>query len=114
MTESHPDLADLVARIASFNDVWHALRDLCPDEDADEPSLAGLRDLKSVLQARLLRDPRRVAFLIRDEDPRLVESCYTVALYEPLAGRRDACHLPERVARRVLTEREISALLVER
>ena len=76
MALTEAEALSLVARIVAFNDAWHALRDLWPDRNADEPALASLRDLKGALQARLIRDGAGLAYLRRDDDPRLAEPCY--------------------------------------
>ena len=109
MPDPHP-AANLVEEIVELNNVWHALRELWPDQDEDEPSLSGLRDMKAVLQARLLREHPDLAFLAVDGRPSLPEPCYSVALRRPVGGFRDACHLPVRVARYLLTDREIAKL----
>ncbi len=113
-TKEEQEAIGLVVRIIAFNDAWHALRDLWPDSDPDEPMLAGLREMKACLQARLIRDGGGGAYLVRDLDSSLPEPCFSVGLRRPIGGRHDACHIPERVARRVLTAREIEAALVER
>jgi hypothetical protein len=110
---SEEEAVTLVARIVAFNDAWHALRELRADGAVDDPSLASLRDIKGALQARLLRDGGGLAYLERDEHPSLPERCFTVALRRRVGGRSDACHLPERVARQVLTPSEISFALDE-
>lgn len=112
MELSEKEALTLVKRIVAFNDAWHALRDLHPDAGIDDPSLVSLRDFKGVLQARLLRDGGGLAFLRRDDDPRLPEACFSVVLARRIGGRTDACHLPERVARQVLTPREIARALL--
>lgn len=105
------ELEDLVVRIEAFNNLWHALRDLGGQADLDPLQLAGLRDLKAVLQARLLREGGGVAYLARDTQTPTTEPLLSVRLRKPVAGRVDACHLPERVAWALFTPRELASFL---
>ncbi len=97
--------ADLVTRIVAYNDAWHALRALAADGDPQEPSLAALADLKALLQVRLLTSEH--ADLVVDPNPNLPEACFSVRLRTRIAGRVDACHMPVRIAKRLLSDEDI-------
>ena len=101
----------LVARIHHVNGGWHALRELWPPAEGTNVVIAGMRDLKALLQVQLLRDPGSPAFLVEDLESALLEPCYSVQLRDRSQGYSNACHLPIRVARELLTERELAELV---
>lgn len=95
------DAAVMVVReVVALNDAWKSLQDLLGPTD---PSTLLLRDMKSILQARLLRDGH--AHL--EEDTEGQTDLWSVRLPSRLGGRSDACHLPKSVAERLLTEEEL-------
>ena len=102
----HATPEHLVRRIHLINGGWHGLRDLWPEAEGQDPVLRGMRELKLVLQLQLLRHDPAVATLTLDDRPELPEPCFSVRLLRPIAGFRDACHLPVRVAKLALTEAE--------
>jgi hypothetical protein len=120
----HPSPKELVDKIVAFNNCWHSLRDNLKNESErvseDQQamlqllkiSIANLRDIKARLQIQLLRHPSNPAHL--RYDPRVkVEECYTVELKENISKRRDACHLPIRVAQRLLDSTELKRFCIE-
>ena len=109
----HADLPALVERIHLINGGWHSLRKLWPPADQRDPVLQSMRTLKALLQAQLLRLHHPAARLVLDENPELPEPCYSVRLQSRVAGHRDACHMPVRVAHSCLTPEELTRFTSE-
>lgn len=102
----------LVRRIRAYNDVWHSIRDGVLGEDVDVSAAQRIaRAGKGLLQAELLRRFPELSFLADHTPPGSAEALYGVQLTRPLAGHRDACHLPVRVAEANLTDFEIADAL---
>ena len=119
-----PTVNELVDKIVAFNNCWHSLRDNVKREtersSVDQQtmlkllgtSIANLRDIKARLQVQLLRHSSGIAEL--RYDPRVkIEPCYTVALKTKVSKRDDACHMPARIARRLLDKDEFDRFCVE-
>ena len=98
-----PSLESLLREIIAVNHSWKWVRE---HHGADADLAAALRDLKSRLQVRLLRaHPERVRLVT---DPEATEEpLFSVRLTPPVGGRRDAEHLPVRVAERLLSPDEL-------
>ncbi|WP_026734296.1 hypothetical protein [Fischerella sp. PCC 9605] len=97
----------LVREIVAVNHAWKAARELFGD---DSPLSTSTRDLKTCLQVRLLREhaPSKV-YLVNDpvESNQVGEEIYSLQLREKVGDRLYAEHLPVRVAREFLTEKEL-------
>ena len=98
-------LEDLVTEIVAINKGWKAAAKLLGE---DSPLAVSMRDLKSCLQVRLLRWHPEEVFLERDEEAE-GEPLFSLRLKSPVQGRRDAEHLPVRVAEALLSGEEILA-----
>ncbi len=72
------------------------------------------RDLKTCLQVRLLQSyaPTRV-YLALDKEANASEPLYGLLLREPIGDWRDADHLPVRLAKEVLAEKELQQFIEE-
>lgn len=123
MTLIEPSPKELVDKIVAFNNCWHTIRDdirretehVSEDQQTMlrllKTSIANLRDIKSRLQVQLLRHSSGIAELRYDPDEKR-EPCYSVALKERISKRDDACHIPIRIARRLLDADELKKLCV--
>ncbi|GAB4301235.1 MAG: hypothetical protein Fur0025_41320 [Oscillatoriaceae cyanobacterium] len=99
----NPPLAQLVSEIDAVN---HASK--VADQFGDIPQLAeSLKEMKSRLQVRLLRQYADRVYLELDEETESSEPLYGLRLREPVGGRTDAAHLPLRVAKEILSPEEI-------
>lgn len=118
---SENEIVDLVKRIVAFNNCWHTIRDdikresnhVSDDQEAMLEllgnSIKNLRDIKSRLQIQLLRRGGGLATL--EYDPKIQsEACYSVRLARMIAKRKDACHIPVRIAKRLLYPEELEIL----
>ncbi|MFT6371800.1 MAG: hypothetical protein ACJAZT_000529 [Gammaproteobacteria bacterium] len=103
----------LVAQIIAMNHAWK----LAVERWSGESNLANsLRDRKSCLQVRLLRDYQNWCFLRLDLDHTEGEDLYSVRLMQPITlengyERRDAEHMPVRLAQEFFTEDELSEIV---
>lgn len=90
----------MVGQIHAVNHGWKLAQDLFGPES---PIAKGLRDQKSVLQARLLRThPDSVALEL---DPRIEgQETYGLRLQVPCGPWQDAAHMPAAYAQRHLNE----------
>lgn len=103
----NPSIEQLVTEIIAVNHAWKEAKNLF----ALNTSLAdSLRDLKARLQIRLLRSyaPKSV-YLMADNDPNEYydEPLYGLGLTETVNGRKDAAHMPIRVAQQNLSALEL-------
>ena len=113
----------LVKKIEAYNNCWHSMRDAIEEErklaledtkmlDIMDKSIKELRDIKGLLQVQLLRESNGLAYLKVDTDSKwLGEDCYSVVLRQKISGRIDACHLPVRVAKKLMLDSEIEYFL---
>lgn len=101
-------IEQLVTEIIAVNHAWKEAKDLfnCPNT----PLANSLRDLKARLQVRLLRSyaPSQV-YLTVDTNPNSDddEPVYGLQLVTSVNGRKDAAHMPIRVAERNLSAQEL-------
>jgi len=104
--ELNPSLETLIREITSVNHAWKQVSEQLLDQTA---GLAiSLRDLKSSLQLRLLRNYPQQVYLAFDEETESEEPLYSVRLREPVGGYWNAAHLPVRVAEEILTPEELT------
>jgi hypothetical protein len=107
--ELDPSLKTLVTEITSVNHAWKQVSEQLLDQNA---GLAiSLRDLKSSLQLRLLRNYPQQVYLVLDEETESEEPLYSLRLRDRINGHWNAAHLPVRVAEELLTEQELTQLI---
>ena len=101
-------IEQLVTEIIAVNHAWKEARDLF--DRPDTPVANSLRDLKARLQVRLLRSyaPDQVYLIVdtnfnSDYD----EPLYGLQLVTSVNGRKDAAHMPVRVAEKNLSAQEL-------
>ncbi len=95
---------ELIDRILIINHSWKASR-IC---FGDSSSLSrSLRDLKSLLQIRLLKSCHPEIYLEIDAEA-TDEPLFSLRLAEPINGRSNVEHLPVRVAERLLSDEELT------
>ena len=103
-----PSIEQLVTEIVAVNNAWKEAKYLFGYQDNHLAN--SLRDLKASLQVRLLRShaPESV-YLQKDSDPNedYEEDLYGVQLVKSVKGRRDAAHMPIRVAEEILSTAEL-------
>ncbi|MGO1246549.1 MAG: hypothetical protein ACTHY5_06805 [Oceanisphaera sp.] len=104
---------NIIERIITLNHAWKVARD---DFGAKNAITQALRLQKSSWQATLLRDFPQQAFLRRDvENSTDEEVLFSVRLVNPATingvVRRDAEHLPERIAQQLFHPQELVNLL---
>lgn len=103
------DLEKLVFQITAINHAWK----LSQNRWSDKSNLVNsLRDRKSCLQVRLLREFPSSCFLHLDLDNIEGEPLYSVRLNQPVKlkngfERRDAEHMPVRLAEEFFSEKEL-------
>lgn len=101
--------AELLIRIISFNHAWKMARQRHGNDSAISRML---RDQKSILQSVLLR--QGLAYLMLDLDAE-DEPLFSVRLHQSIVlngvARKDAEHMPVRLAEEIFTEQELQALL---
>ena len=107
------DINNLVERIITLNHAWKIARD---DFGAKNAITQALRLQKSSWQATLLRDFPQQTYLRQDlENSTDEEVLFSVRLVSPATingvVRRDAEHLPERIAQQLFHPQELLALL---
>ncbi|HEY9695177.1 MAG TPA: hypothetical protein V6D15_23490 [Oculatellaceae cyanobacterium] len=112
----NPSIEQLVAEIVAVNHAWKEARDLFGKAS---PLAISLREIKTRLQMRLLRSyaPEQVYLELDtkveqvngelDPEAEAGEPLYGLLLRKPINGRRNAEHLPVRVANEVLSESEL-------
>jgi len=97
------ELTTLVGVVHTLNHTWKCA---AVAWGKDAPAARTLQKLKGVHQVRLLRMyPGRVS-LARDPD----DPAWSVRIDPPATSHWNAAHLPEHVARELLTEAELTAL----
>ena len=97
------ELATLVGVVHGLNHTWKRAAEAW---GKDAPAARTLQKLKGVHQVRLLRIfPGRVTLAHDPED-----AAWSVRIDPPLARHWNAAHLPEHVARDLLTDAELAAL----
>lgn len=104
----NPSIEQLVLEIIAVNHAWKEGQDLF--DRADNHLANSLRDLKARLQVRLLRSyAPELVYLMTDSDPNrdYDEPLYGLRLVESVNGRRDAAHMPIRVAEENLSAKEL-------
>lgn len=113
------EITQIVKKIEAYNNCWHSMKEAIAEEKKQdsteeqvsnllENSLKELRDIKGLLQVQLLRESDGLAYLKIDTDSKwIAEDCFTVVLNEKIAGRKDACHLPVRIAKKLMLPSEI-------
>lgn len=109
--ELKPTLEGLLGSIIRVNRVWKLIQTRRGGED---PIATTLRKTKSMLQLRLLRSFPDVAGLIDATDQaEQTEEQWSIILESPIRLRtgeirRDAAHLPKRIAQRMASREEIT------
>lgn len=104
----NPSLEQLVLEIIAVNHAWKETQNLFGR--ADNHLANSLRDLKALLQVRLLRSyAPELVYLMTDIDPDqdYDEPLYGLQLVKSVNGRRDAAHMPIRVAEENLSAQEL-------
>lgn len=104
--ELNPDLETLVTEINTINRTWKEASEVLLDSNAGLST--SLRDLKSSLQVRLLRNYPQQVDLILDDETESEEPLYSLRLRQPVANYWNAAHLPVRVAEELLTPKELT------
>jgi hypothetical protein len=109
------ELAETVYKITSMNRCWKRALDNWSD---DSPIANMLRLRKSSLQVYLLREHPGKVSLKLDRENDEGELLYSVRLSQPVTlpngvTRRDADHLPVRIAESLLSKEEIDSLVQE-
>ena len=102
----------LVTEIIAVNHAWKAAKDLF--DRVDNHLANSLRDLKARLQVRLLRSyAPELVYLIIDNNPDLDydEPLYGLQLVKSVNGRKDAAHMPIRVAEKNLSVEELQKFI---
>jgi hypothetical protein len=111
----NPSIEQLVTEIVAINHAWKEACELFDDRE-NSPLAQSLRDLKTCKQIRLLRSyaPLGKVYLALDDSlserlrQRLSdEPLYSLHLQEPIDTRRNAEHLPVRVAAEYLSSAEL-------
>ncbi|MEA5603361.1 hypothetical protein [Nostoc sp. UHCC 0252] len=94
----------LVNEIVAVNHAWKVASELFGE---DSPLSISLRDLKTCLQVRLLRNyaPEQV-YLIEDKESE-GEALYSLCLRQAIGNRLYAEHLPMRIAQDVFADKEL-------
>lgn len=106
-------LDELLEQIVSVNHAWKLSREEFGNKF---PATKSFLHTKSSLQATLLREFSEESYLILADDNALHdEQLYSVRLVNPVALKtgikKDAEHLPVRVAKELFTEAELSQLI---
>ena len=104
--ELNPSLETLVTEINTINRAWKQSSEVLLDSNVGLST--SLRDLKSSLQVRLLRNYPRQVYLTPDNETESKEPLYSVRLREPVAKYENAAHIPVRVAKEILTPEELT------
>jgi hypothetical protein len=107
-----PSIEQLVSEIIAVNYAWKKAQDLF--DCADNYLANSLRDLKARLQIRLLRSyaPEQV-YLMTDTNSNqdYDEPLYGLQLEVSINGRKDAAHMPVRVAEKNLSVQELQQFI---
>lgn len=101
-------LEQLIAEIIAVNHAWKEAKDLF--DRPDTPVANSLRNLKARLQVRLLRNyaPSQVYLEIDTKvNSDYDEPLYGLQLVRSLNSRKDAAHIPVRVAEENLSVQEL-------
>jgi hypothetical protein len=103
-------IEQLVREIVAVNHAWKEAKDIF--EDPASPIANSLRNLKTRLQVRLLRQyaPQQV-YLRADPIADTLEPVYGLSLVQPINCYTDAAHLPVRIAKEHLSAEEINLFL---
>lgn len=106
-------LDQVLERIISVNHAWKLSKE---EFGADFIATNSLKDIKSSLQATLLREfPKEVYLRIASDSDDHEEILYSVRLKDKVlvngVVREDAEHLPARIAEKIFTSSEISKFL---
>jgi hypothetical protein len=106
----NPSIEQLVREIVTVNQAWKEAKSIF--EDSSSPIAVSLRNLKTRLQIRLLRQyaPQHI-YLIEDKTDESEEPLYGLCLVHPINSCMDAAHLPIRVAQEYLSADEIKNFL---
>lgn len=112
MKFSNPSIEQLVTEIIAVNNAWKKSKKIfdCPDT----PLANSLRDLKARLQVRLLRNyAPELVYLMTDtnSNPDYDEPLYGLQLMKSINGRKDAAHMPIRVAEKNLSAQELQQFI---
>jgi hypothetical protein len=104
---TNPPINQLVRKIVTVNHAWKEAKLL--SGDSESPIANSLRNLKTRLQIRLLRQyaPQQV-YLREDLNVDYSEPVYGLSLTYPVDGHTNASHLPLRVAQNQLLAEEIA------
>ncbi|BAU63825.1 hypothetical protein STA3757_11940 [Stanieria sp. NIES-3757] len=102
----NPSIEQLVQEIVAVNHAWKEAKEIF--NDSASPLVISLRDLKSRLQIRLLRDyaPEQV-YLAEDKEAESEELLYGLLLVNSIENWKDAAHIPVRVAQEHFSNEEI-------
>lgn len=107
-----PSIEQLVTEIIAVNQAWKKAQDLF--DCADNYLANSLRDLKARLQVRLLRNyaPEKVYLMIdTNVNADYDEPLYGLQLVTSVNGKRDAAHMPIRVAKKNLSVQELQQFI---
>jgi hypothetical protein len=107
-----PSIEQLVSEIIAVNYAWKKAQDLF--DCADNHLANSLRDFKARLQVRLLRKyaPEKVYLKIdTNVNTDYDELLYGLQLVTIVNGRRDAAHMPIRVAKENLSAQELEQFI---
>ena len=104
----NPSIEQLVKEIIAVNRAWKEAKDLF--DRPDTPLANSLRDLKARLQVRLLRSyaPEKVYLMVdTNSNSDYDEPLYGLQLVGSVNDRKDAAHMPIRVAQQNLSAQEL-------
>ena len=109
----NPSIEQLVTEIIAVNNAWKEAKDLF--NLPNNPLANSLRDLKARLQVRLLRRyaPSQVYLRVdTNSNSDYDEPLYGLQLAIPINGRKDAAHMPMRVAEKNLSAQELDTFII--
>lgn len=104
-----PSIEQLVHEIVALNHAWKAAVEIFGE---DNELAKSTRDLKGCLQIRLLRTYPNQVYLKIDQksSQEAAEEVYSLRLVTAIHNRYNAEHLPVRVAKQLLSQKEINQL----
>lgn len=108
--ELSPQVKTLITEINAINHAWKEASEQLLAPNA--PLATSLRDLKTSLQIRLLRNYPQQVYLILDDETESKEAVYSIRLHHPIDEYWNAAHIPARVATKILTPEELEQLIV--
>ena len=103
--ELKPNFENLIKEINAVNHAWKEASEVLLE--ANSGLATSLRDLKTRLQIRLLRNSPQQVYLLPDENTESKEALSGLILQKPISKYWNAAHIPVRVAEEMLTPEEL-------